>query len=155
MFKKLEKLRQKPRNVRNRYALVGAVLVTSLVTSIWVISMPARFSELSNTSATNTKVPGGFVRAMSDIKGQFANISKGLERALSNPGTTDDAGAEKAKEKEAAERNDIVKMMFATSSEENNENLDNKSEEKPATTTEARQILIATSSNKKSDNVVQ
>lgn len=77
MLKKIEALRKKPKYVRDRFALTGAVSVTALIAVLWLVSLPAQFSEAPEVSFKND-TEGGFSRALSDIQGQFANALGGL-----------------------------------------------------------------------------
>ena len=43
----IEKLRNEPRYIRERYTFAAAGLVTLMVASIWLLSLPAKFGELS------------------------------------------------------------------------------------------------------------
>lgn len=44
LLRTIENIRQKPKAVRQRYAFVTAVAFTAIVTGIWSLSLPARFT---------------------------------------------------------------------------------------------------------------
>lgn len=63
LIRAIENIRQKPKAVRQRYALVTAVTFTAIVTGIWSLSLPARF----------TAVQEGVVTASPEITSQTAS----------------------------------------------------------------------------------
>jgi len=46
MLKKIEQLRKEPKQVRDRYALYGALCVTTIIATAWLITVPAKFETI-------------------------------------------------------------------------------------------------------------
>ena len=63
LLRAIENVRQKPKAVRQRYALVVAVAFTVVVTGIWSLSLPGRF----------TAVHDGMMTASPEMKSQTAS----------------------------------------------------------------------------------
>jgi hypothetical protein len=61
LFKTLDALRQKPKPVRDQYALLFAVACTLVIGGVWSLSLPSRLSttNLATVSAASTTVPFG------------------------------------------------------------------------------------------------
>lgn len=143
MLHKIEQLRKKPKHVRDRYAVSGALLVTALVAVIWVASLPSRFNEVPD-AMVNGDTQGGFVRAMSDVQDQFATAIGSLGEAFDSlkeaPPTVD---LEEIKNDPATVPKPDYELdiaaMFATTSQA-------IEKESTTTTKQLKQILIATSS---------
>lgn len=83
MLKKIEELRKRPKHVRDRYAFVSALVFTSAVAMIWVVSLPARFSETPEVGLADDQ-NGSFSRALEDVQGQMANVFGGLGEELNS-----------------------------------------------------------------------
>ena len=78
MLKKIESIRKKPVEVRNRYAFWYALGFTAVIAVFWLASVPAKFSVLTNVEAPieNERVQGGLSRSFSDLR---ASLSGGVE----------------------------------------------------------------------------
>jgi len=80
-WKLLDSIRQKPPEVRSHVAFVSAVCLTVLVGLLWTSTLPAQFSELSNSAS---EVPSG--SAVSELK---EHVAEGVSGAIDNNGTAD------------------------------------------------------------------
>jgi hypothetical protein len=63
ILRAIESIRQKPKAVRQRYAFVTTVIFTAIVTGVWSLSLPARF----------TAVQEGVTTASPEITSQTAS----------------------------------------------------------------------------------
>jgi hypothetical protein len=69
LLEKIESIRKKPKEVRNRYAFWTAFLITFVIAAVWLASVPARLAGLTNTPLIEQeKVQGGFSRTFSNMK---------------------------------------------------------------------------------------
>lgn len=88
MLRYIESLRKQPKAKRNRYAFYGAVLVTLVVASAWVVTLPGRYhgiNELPITTETTDDTMGGFRRAFGDLKNQMAAAILQLKETTTSP----------------------------------------------------------------------
>lgn len=124
----------KSKDVRNRYAFWTAFLFTSLVAVAWFVSMPARFSTLTNMDAP-VQVQGGASRYISNsitsFKERFTELSTTKPVEESEPVKT-------------AEENDIDFATFFSTSSMAAQAESAIVPQEPATV--PREVLIGTSS---------
>jgi len=82
----LERMRAKPQHVKGRYAFLGALLITIVIGAVWVTSLPARFSSISEVEPVNNdassassqlKELGEFFKTTKD---QLGSVVDGAER---------------------------------------------------------------------------
>lgn len=79
-FAKLDRLRQKPPAARKRVALASAVALTGIVTLVWMVSLPARFSEQTTVvDRSNGSVP--FASIGLALQEQWATVRSALPSA--------------------------------------------------------------------------
>lgn len=77
MLRKIEALRKKSPEVRNRYAFWIALGVTSVIAVFWVVSMSTQFEVLTGKSMESKKTEGSISRTFSNMK---AFVSNGLDQ---------------------------------------------------------------------------
>lgn len=79
LHKTLDSIRQKPRSVRDQYALGIAVCCTVLIGGVWTLSLPSRFSQtaaLGNASTTESASP--FSGLINQFKDQFKSAKAAI-----------------------------------------------------------------------------
>lgn len=128
----IEQARKKPKAVRNRYAFVGAFVITSCITLVWAVSLP---SQLAVINADEDKtVPedstGAFAKFFSEVKQNFATAYK----------SKDNAGADSATSTEDT----IEPIMIPSLSPDTIEDVQYEYEE--SLLPEPRRVLIGTTS---------
>ena len=84
MISKIESLRKKPKEVRNRYAFWTALCFTMVIAGFWLMSMPARLQVLTGTPQ-KTEVQGGVSRWISNTKHMFAGSMEAIDSASTEP----------------------------------------------------------------------
>ncbi len=60
-FTSIDALKRKPKAIRQQYAFVGALLITGVISGVWTLTLPARFSptvELADTQAATGPFAG-------------------------------------------------------------------------------------------------
>jgi len=99
MLKKIEALRKKPVEVRNRYAFWWAFAFTAFVVIIWVSSSSLDVDSFDE-ALDQDKIEGSFSRSMSDLKASVSqrldtwsldDEENGLETASTTSTSTPDA----------------------------------------------------------------
>ena len=84
----LERMRAKPRHVKHQYAFGGALLITLVIASFWVLSLPARFSTLTNTtgdvSATSGNEQDGFSNLVGSARDELGSLIEAKKHEESN-----------------------------------------------------------------------
>jgi len=74
MLKKIESLRTKPKEVRNRYAFWFAFSFTAMIAVFWLVSLPSRLGVLTDlNSEPKMEIEGGVSRSFSDLRASIAN----------------------------------------------------------------------------------
>lgn len=81
MLSFLDRLRAKPPAARQRVALLSAVSVTLVITAIWAVSLPARFSPETTVQTASTP----FASLGSAIKDQWNAVRSSLPQATTTP----------------------------------------------------------------------
>jgi len=75
LFETLDRIRRKPKAVRNQYAFGAAVTFTLLIAGVWSLSIPARFASIGNVAAigsASSSVPTTpFAGLLDQLKHQF------------------------------------------------------------------------------------
>lgn len=90
LLKFLDKLRTKPKHVRDQYALAFACMFTLLIGGVWSTTLPSRLSSASsvaNVSATTNAAP--FSNLVNQLKSQFSDsLDKKPEQIASSTSAT-------------------------------------------------------------------
>ena len=81
ILKWIEKTRKKPKAIRNQYAFVGAVVLTSFIVVIWSLSLPAHFAEVKVDDSVTRESTSALSQFFSQAKENFATV---IESAKSN-----------------------------------------------------------------------
>lgn len=78
MLKKIESIRKKPKEVRNRYAFWYSFGFTAVIAAFWLASVPSQLEGLTSSvpKTEDEKVQGGFSRSWEDLR---ASISGGID----------------------------------------------------------------------------
>ena len=71
LFQVLDKMRGKPKIVRDQYALGIAVCCTVFVGAVWTLSLPGRFEQANVASVNAASSPGAFSGIWAQLKSQF------------------------------------------------------------------------------------
>jgi len=139
MLKKIESIRKKPPEVRNRYAFGVAFAFTFVVVTFWLVSMPARFNSFTTAWDTSTQkeVVGGFSQSFASVK---ASVIQGIQQLKENtPDTANEKTNDNARKPDIQEE-DVSSFTFtdlvSSSSQKRKQNRAN----------DGKKILIATSS---------
>lgn len=114
-------MRKKPKAVRKSYAFWGAVLLTMLLSSIWLLSLSVRFQDLGNEAVDEDTQSGAYSQFFDEARGNFLEVFNQFE-------TEDEAP-------EVATSSSRVESEVAATSSQTVETGGNR-----------RQVLIATSS---------
>jgi hypothetical protein len=111
MLKKIESLRTKPKEVRNRYAFWCAFGFTAVVAVFWLVSVPSQLLVFSNVEEVpSPEVEGGISRSMSDLRASVANGVALFNKIKEGPAAEDEElGTDKVEEIDFA-------TFFSTSS---------------------------------------
>ena len=105
LFKILDSIRQKPKSVRDQYALGIAVCCTVLIGGAWTLSLPSRFAPTGVAavgSASTTAVTSPFAGLIDQFKNQFKGAKAALEALPSATTTVSAATSSALTETEAA-----------------------------------------------------
>lgn len=74
-FDWLDRQRKKPKVVRQQYAFWGAVGITGVIATFWLMSLPAHFAQLSGGQSEEfEKQRGAFGKFWDDAKGTVAAV---------------------------------------------------------------------------------
>lgn len=139
----LDELRQKPKNVREKYAFWGAFGITAVIAIFWGLSLSIKMNVpdtvVTEEKPVKTQPAGAFARSFSDIKSSVASAWS----SLSQDSDTDDVNNEEVIEAEVddVEATTSTSSQFefsTTATEEKNEN--------------RRAVLIATTSIKQASS---
>jgi len=76
MLKKIESIRKKPVEVRNRYAFWSALGFTAVIAIFWLVSIPSKLTIFTQVSQEEIEVQGGVSRSFSELR---ASISEGFD----------------------------------------------------------------------------
>lgn len=82
----LEHLRSQPQHVKARYTFLGAFFVTALVGTFWMMSLPAKFAKMTessaeeNTSAERTQTKKELSDFLNTTKEQFGSAIESMEK---------------------------------------------------------------------------
>lgn len=128
MLKKIESIRKRPIEVRNRYAFWSALGFTTVIALFWLMSIPSRLDTLTAGPHEEIKIQGGISRSFADLR---ASISNGVE-------TFNQIKEESSVPEAVPVQNDSVlnfDTFFSTSSSKNE-----------VTPTKSKQVLIGTTS---------
>ncbi len=71
LFQLLDKMRGKPKIVRDQYALGVAVCCTVFVGAVWSLSLPSRFDQANLASVSAASSSGAFSGIWAQLKSQF------------------------------------------------------------------------------------
>lgn len=95
LFQTLDNLRQKPKAVRNQYALGFALTLTLIIGGVWSLSLPARFANLGNVaavgSASSTMETAPFSGLLDQLKHQFQS-AKDVMQTVPQASSTETTG---------------------------------------------------------------
>lgn len=140
----LDELRQKPKDVREKYAFWGAFSITAVIALVWGLSLSIHMSATGTNVATEDKPikpesAGAFSRSFSDIKSSAASAWSAFSQKSDSDIDIDEVVQED--ESNAAEFTSSTSNQFefsTTSVETKNDN--------------ARTVLIATTSLKQASS---
>lgn len=113
MLKKIESIRKKPKEVRNRYAFWVALGCTALVSVFWLTGISSRFETVSKGAADDIEVQGGISRSISDMK---ASVSEGVEALNVFKSGIDKVDADTQEVKDDAQEIDFDTFFIETES---------------------------------------
>lgn len=89
MFALLERIRKKPRHIKDRYAFYGAALITAFIAVIWVISLPATYKTAGVTQLdTDSESRPAFSTFFKEAKDQLANLKEGISEIVATSTAT-------------------------------------------------------------------
>jgi hypothetical protein len=71
LFSRLDKLRQKPKIVRQQYAFFGALTLTAVVAGVWTLSLPARFAGVGEVATATDEAAPPFAHIFGELKDRF------------------------------------------------------------------------------------
>ncbi len=92
LFKTLDSIRQKPKPVRDQYALLFAVICTFLIGGVWSLSLPSRLETAggaASVGAASTTLPFGGMWA--EFKSKFTPAPIVIEETAIATSTSDAA----------------------------------------------------------------
>lgn len=95
-FDWLNRIREKPKEVRERYALLFSVMVIAVIAGIWSLSLPSRFSELATGTGSRQEASAPLSGVFANIKNQFPNFRS--KKTENNDAKLDEAGETKSLE---------------------------------------------------------
>ena len=72
MLKKIEALRKKPKNIRNRYAFWIATIATLVVVVVWGTTLPTRFAQTAENTSTSAGLDE-FGNALGEISSNLSD----------------------------------------------------------------------------------
>lgn len=77
----LSKLRNHPKVVKDRYAFLGATLITGVIASVWLATLPSRLETpvASEQASDFAETRGAFSQFFSGAKAQLGNAMSGLK----------------------------------------------------------------------------
>lgn len=88
LFETLDKIRTKPKSVRDQYAFVAAVVFTVVLTGVWILSLPSRFSVITTEVATVNTKTAPFARLISQVKDQFGAAKESVATIITAASST-------------------------------------------------------------------
>lgn len=109
LLRVIEKIRQKPKSVRQRYAFVFTVAFTAMVTGIWSLSLPARFASVQEEFSDVAVVP-----ATQSATAPFSGVWDQFKKQLIN--LTDDNNPTPATSTEMSTTSSTTKSIPANES---------------------------------------
>jgi len=88
LFKILDKIRTKPKTVRNQYTFGIASVFTGILIVIWSLSLPAKFSDVNmiTKKTDNNGIP--FSGLLAQFKNKFNDAKKSVATVLQATSTT-------------------------------------------------------------------
>ena len=87
LFKILDKIRTKPKTVRNQYAFGVASVFTAILVVIWSLSLPAKFSDVNMAiKEDNNGIP--FSGLLAQFKNKFNDAKKSVATVLQATSST-------------------------------------------------------------------
>jgi len=88
LFKILDKIRTKPKTVRNQYAFGIASVFTAILVVIWSLSLPAKFSDVNMAikKEDNNGIP--FSGLLAQFKNKFNDAKKSVATVLQATSST-------------------------------------------------------------------
>jgi len=88
LFKILDKIRTKPKMVRNQYAFGIASIFTAILVMIWSLSLPAKFSDINMAikKEDNNGIP--FSGLLAQFKNKFGDAKKSVATVLQATSST-------------------------------------------------------------------
>ncbi len=148
----LNKLRAKPKKVKDRYAFTGSAVLTGLIAVAWLISFPHQSDQISQNTKSDVEVVGAFSQFFSGAKGQIGSVIasfKNLE-TVQKPNQVNEQTVNKP------ETDNTEVEMSATTTEDskptNNDVIVPKLTDKDLKIIKPTTILIATSSKSSASN---
>jgi len=73
-----DKLRTKPKVVREQYALLGAVCFTLMIGGVWSLSIPARLGSVAANASTTNVASAPLSGFVAQLKSQFKSARTGV-----------------------------------------------------------------------------
>jgi len=87
-FETLDKIRIKPKHVRERYAFGSAFVFTAILVVVWLVSLPASFSNISGGVESEAVGVAPFSGFLTQIKNQFEGAKKSVANVWQSASTT-------------------------------------------------------------------
>jgi hypothetical protein len=115
LFKTLDALREKPKPVRDQYALLFAITFTFIIGGVWSLSLPSRLESVGTASAgaASTTLPFGGMWA--ELKSKFVQKPSLTAEMSTLSSTTDSVTPTQALDLELRQEN-IDNLRPSTSS---------------------------------------
>jgi len=70
----LENLQHRPKSYRQRFAFGGAMAVTGVIMTVWLVSLPERFAELAQTSEESPVTDDEVQGFLAGVRDQVAAV---------------------------------------------------------------------------------
>ena len=75
MLQKIESIRKKPKEVRQRYAFWGAFGFTGIIVVFWLVSLPSQLNFVLDVPSEETqRVQGGFARSFAGLRASISSV---------------------------------------------------------------------------------
>ncbi|MBY0537857.1 hypothetical protein K2P47_00475 [Patescibacteria group bacterium] len=147
LFKILDNIRQKPKHIRDQYALGIAIMCTLMIGGVWSLSLPARFggdSQVAALASTTNAVP--FANFFTQLKNQFSGFSEAIDE-LPKATTTQDSIASTTQAALELQLSDENKQQIIASSTETRIEFGTGATTSSAFENSGKPVLVATTSD--------
>jgi len=88
LFETLDKIRSKPKQVRDQYALGIAVACTVILVGVWSLSLPSKFSSLSGTVGNHATGSAPFSGLINQVKDGFGSVKNSVASVINSATST-------------------------------------------------------------------